>query len=132
LPKNGSVTIGHAAFVGDNGPVDFQGGCAVIGAGTTTLEASVPMPVGVTITSFNATVIDGAGAPDAMVLLRKTAFGLQITLATTTAAGVSGYTTISATLATPDTVESGEYYYIRYTPNAAAANICGAEVFYTG
>ena len=130
LPKNGSVVLGHPAFV-NAGNTSFVSGC-VVATSNVNLEASVPLPVGVTITSFKAFVIDSNGATDVTVSLIKTT-AAQTTLASASTTATPGLTTITGTLGTPERVDSGEYFYLRFAPsvNFASMDICGAEVIYT-
>jgi hypothetical protein len=133
LPKNGSVVISHTAFAPNTATnVTLAGGCIVTVANAT-VEASVPLPLGVTVTGFKALVIDGDPVNNVTVTLMKTAGSSQVQVATVNSAASPGLTTITATAATPDTVASGEYFYLRFIPSAgfAAMDMCGVEVTYT-
>jgi hypothetical protein len=133
LPKNGSVAISHTAFAANNlTNVVLAGGC-IRTVANAVVEASVPLPVGVTVTGFKALAIDGDPANNLTLELWKTAGPSQVLEATASSVASPGLTTLTATLTTPDTITSGEYFYLRYTPSAgfASMDICGVEVTYT-
>ncbi|MGD9996375.1 MAG: hypothetical protein AB7L17_00640 [Ilumatobacteraceae bacterium] len=127
LTKNGSVVIGHPAFVAQSG-TNLINGCVSTTAGST-LEASIPLPVGVTVTGFHALVVDGVANDLTVTLYRTTDFVTAI--AATSTSGAPGLTTIEAAAATPERVDTGEYFFARFVNPAASHAICGMEIFYT-
>ncbi|HEX2784001.1 MAG TPA: hypothetical protein VHN36_10480 [Ilumatobacteraceae bacterium] len=133
LPKNGSVEFGHPAFTAGAGGagVVFANGCIRSG-NANALEASVSLPIGVKVTGFKAEVRDDDAAGNLTLDLLKVS-NLVPTIASVSTTGVPGLTTVTATLAVPEVVDSGEYFFMRFTPTAAftLVAVCGVEIQYT-
>jgi hypothetical protein len=132
LPKNGSVEFGHPAFTAAAGnTVLFASGCIKSNANAP-LEASVQLPIGVKVTGFKAEVIDNDGANDLTLTLFKVTTLVPI-IASVTSTGAPGITTITATAAVPEVVDSGEYFFMRFAPGVgfASMDVCGVEIQYT-
>jgi hypothetical protein len=131
IPTAASVVISHPSFVADaSGGTAFVNGC-IRSTGSGVLEASVELPVGVTVTGFKALVVDSSAPFDLTVsLIRLTT--IPTTIATVNSSGAPGLATLTATAATPEHVDSGEYYFLRFTPSAAfvSTDVCGVEVLY--
>ncbi len=132
LPKNGSVELGHPAFTASApNTTTFINGC-VKSSTNAVLEASVQLPIGVTVTGFKAFIIDGDAVNNLTVSLNKVTT-LVDTVATVSSVGVQNLVTLTATAAVPERVDSGEYFFLRFTPGAgfASMDICGVEIIYT-
>jgi hypothetical protein len=85
---------------------------------TDSLDASVQLPVGVTITKIAVMVGNDSGGPtgigDTVTLHRRT-LGSDVTVATVSSVGVdAGTSNLPVTLVTPEVETSGRYYSLRY------------------
>ena len=128
LPKS-SIVMGHPAFTASGtNTVTFINGCIQSGMGSQVLEAPIELPVGVTITGFNVWVVDVDATNSTTTLFKTTT--LVTDEAHVTSAGVSGIGMVTATLATPEVVDSGEFFFMRFAPGTAVTNldICGIEI----
>lgn len=147
LPASGVVTIASPAFQAtDTRAYTFTdtSGCSTNDGGhgatsTTTLDASVQLPVGVKITSVTVVIgnvpflngVSGGGA----TLYRRTVSGVTA-LASLDSFGLSaGLHSRTTALAAPELVTSGNYYFIRFSAAllglGIGVSVCGAEIAYT-
>jgi hypothetical protein len=125
-----SITLGAGSFTADGVVADWSNGCVRNSAGTFDVRAGIQLPVGVIVTSMRALLVDGNGA-NGTVLLRRVNTA-NSTLASATSSGSVGLTTVTANLAMPAPVESGDYFNVEYSggDGTASHQICGIEIFY--
>jgi hypothetical protein len=144
LPTTGSLIIGPAAFQPSYTAMTIGStfGCHYIVnelLGTDTLDASVQLPVGVTITKIIAMLGNDSAGSQGFVggrvkLFRRT-LGSVTELASVNSLDLPpGTYNEQATLLAPELVTSGRYYSLRYSSaglNYPNETVCGAEIFYT-
>ncbi|MGH8913345.1 MAG: hypothetical protein ACRDZM_02390, partial [Acidimicrobiia bacterium] len=128
---SGSITMGVGSFTADvGGSADWTNGCMRNSAAPFALRAGVQLPVGVVVTSISARVID-ANASDSTFFIERVTTSVP-TLASVTTSGTPGNHIVSATLATPETVDSGEAFFVEYIggDGTGSHQICGVEISY--
>lgn len=126
-----TVTLSTAGFTADNGAVDWTNGCVRQDAAPFTVRTGVQLPVGVTITRIRGYLIDSNATNGTLRLIRTT--GVTTVLATANTVGTPGLHQLVATLAAPELVSPGEYFFIEYIggDGTGSQQACGAEIDYT-
>jgi hypothetical protein len=146
---SGAVTVPGAAFqiVSPNGGTTNQWywnnqpgrtGCVnyvgTLLAGPTGYELTygLQLPVGVVITGFSATIYDVFAPGDARVALLNSSGTASSVLASVSSSGSGGATVVSATLASPERVDAGEYFVLGSDSSTSSTQIglCGVTVQY--
>ncbi len=126
----GSQVLGAASFTA-NTQTTWVNGCIRESGGDNTVRSAVQLPVGVTITSVSARVVDSNAAAGQVRLFRLTTTVPAI--ASVSTVGTPGLHTVTATLATPELVSAGEYFFVEYEGGDGTPlhQICGVSVSYT-
>ena len=120
-----NLQIGIAGAAADNDVVNWTNGCVRQDAAPYTVRLGADVPIGATITSLTGYII-GNGA--ALELRRTTGGQLGLVTVTNTTGGLQN---VSDNLATPELVDSGEYFYLEFTGADGASQLCGAAITYT-
>lgn len=119
------LQVGIAGAAADNGTVNWTNGCVRQDAAPNTVRLGIDLPIGATITDLTGYLIGNGAVLD----LRRTTGG-QTSLVTVTNPS-AGLQEVSASLATPEAVNSGEFFYLEFRGAAGSSQLCGAAVRYT-